>query len=103
VRAVAVVRFSGIDKIAIVEVTGKVYGDAVKNDISNLFTMELMKKGYVFIERKGRRILLKEQDFQASDLTTTWGSKAGQILNVPAVMLIEIPSTRGRRWRCRPS
>ena len=69
-QAVAGYDFSGIDKIAIVEVTGRVYGDAVKNQISNLFTMELMKKGYTFIERKDVKAILKEQEFQASDLTT---------------------------------
>jgi len=81
-----------------------VYGDAVKNDISNLFTMELMKRVYVCHPNQGRRSLLKEQDFQASDLTTTWGlPRQARSSNVPAVMLIEIPKYKGRRWRCRPS
>jgi hypothetical protein len=36
--------------------------------------------------------VLKEQEFQASDITSPEGAaKAGQILNVPAVMLIDIP------------
>ena len=88
----------GFDKIAIVEVTGRVYGEAVKNQISNLFTMELMKKGYTFIERKDVKAILKEQEFQASDLTTDVGAaKAGQILNVPAVMMIDIPKYKGEK------
>jgi hypothetical protein len=91
-QAVAGYNFGEIDKIAIVEVTGRVYGDAVKNQISNLFTIELMKKGYKFIERKDIKALLKEQEFQASDVTTEVGAaRVGKILNVPAVMLIEIP------------
>ena len=37
--------------------------------------------------------LLEEQEFQASDITSSEGaSKAGQILNVPAVVLINIPT-----------
>jgi hypothetical protein len=91
-QAVVGYDFGRIDKIAIVDVTGRVYGDAVKNQISSLFTMKLMEKGYKFIERKDIKALLKEQEFQASDLTTKEGAaKVGRILNVPAVMMIEIP------------
>jgi len=91
-QAVAGYDFGRIDKIAIVEVSGRVYGESVKNQISNLFTMKLMEKGYRFIERKDIKTLLKEQEFQTSDLTTEQGAaKAGRILNVPAVMMIEIP------------
>jgi len=84
--------FSSLNKVAIVEVTGRVYGDAVKNQISNLFTMELMKRGYTIIERSQIQSILKEQEFQASDITTNEGAaKAGAVLNVPAVLLIDIP------------
>lgn len=94
-QAVAGYDFSKITKIAIVEVTGRVYSDAAKNKISNLVTMALMKKGYTFIERKDVKTLLKEQEFQSSDLTTDAGAaRAGQILNVPAVMIIDIPKFR---------
>jgi hypothetical protein len=94
-QAVAGYDFGRIDKIAIVEVTGRVYGDTVKNQISNFFTMKLMEKGYKFIERKDIKALLKEQEFQASDLTTKEGAaKVGRILNVPAVMIIDIPFWR---------
>jgi outer membrane lipoprotein SlyB len=97
-QALAGYDFGQIDKIAIVEVTGHVYGDAVKNQISYLFTMELMKKGYKFIERKDIKTLLKEHEFQASDLTTTDGAaQTGKILNVPAVMLIDIPKYRDEK------
>jgi len=97
-QAVAGYDFSGLDKIAIVEVTGRVYSETVKNQISNLFTMALMKKGYTFIERKNVQAILKEQQFQASDLTTDAGvARAGQILNVPAVMLIDIPKYKGEK------
>ena len=90
--AVAGYDFVKLDKVAIVEVTGRVYGDAVKNQISNMFMMELMKRGYAVIERGDVQALLKEQEFQASDITTDQGAaRAGQVLNVPAVMLVSIP------------
>ncbi len=95
-QAVTGYDFGRIDKIAIVEVTGRIYNEAVKNKISDLFTMELMRKGYMFIERQKIKALIKEQEFQASDLTTKEGvAKAGRFLNVPAVMTIEIPRYSG--------
>ncbi|OHB68737.1 MAG: hypothetical protein A2Y77_06575 [Planctomycetes bacterium RBG_13_62_9] len=97
-QAVVGMDFSRIDRIAIVEVTGRVYGDAVKNQISNYFTLELMKRGYRFIEREKVKAILKEQDFQASDLASDEGAaRAGKILTVPAVMLIDIPKYRGEK------
>lgn len=83
--------FGAINKVAITSVTGQVHGDAAKNSVSNLFTMELMKKGYAVIERADVQKLLKEQEFQASAITSNQdAARAGQILNVPAVIMINI-------------
>lgn len=90
--AVAGYDFGNLDRVAIVEVTGRVYGEAVKNQISDMFVMELMKRGYTVVERARVKAILKEQEFQASDLTSAQGAaKVGEILNVPAVMVIDIP------------
>jgi hypothetical protein len=84
--------FANLDRVAIVEVTGRVYGEGAKNQISNMFLMELMKKGYTVVERSQVKAILKEQEFQASDLADPQGAaKAGRILNVPAVLMIDIP------------
>ena len=84
--------FAELDKVAILEVTGAVQGDTVKNQIGTFFEMELMKRGYSPIERSQVQVLLKEQEFQASDITSNTGAaKAGEVLNVPAVMLVNIP------------
>ncbi len=80
--------FAELDKVAILEVTGAVRGETVKNQIGDLFEMELIKRGYSPVLRSRVQALLKEQEFQASDITSNEGAaKAGQILNVPAVML----------------
>ena len=85
--------FSTLDKIAVLEVSGAVRGDAVKNQIGDFFSMELMKRGYTPVERTQVQALLKEQQFQASGVTSDQdAAKAGRILNVPAVMLINIPT-----------
>ncbi len=90
--AAAGFNFASLDKIAIVEVTGRVYGDTVKNQISNMFAQELMKRGYTVVERSQIQSILKEQEFQASDITTNEGAaRAGKVLNVPAVLMIDIP------------
>ncbi|UCD49984.1 MAG: glycine zipper 2TM domain-containing protein [Phycisphaerales bacterium] len=84
--------FSGLDKIAVVEVTGRIHGESIKNEVANMFTMELVKKGYAVIERSQIQSLLKEQEFQASDITTNEGAAlAGRVQNVPAVMVVNIP------------
>ena len=85
--------FSKINKIAVIDVSGAVHGEAAKNQIADFFDMELLKKGYTPVERSEIQKLLNEQKFQASDITTNEGAaQAGKILNVPAVMLINIPT-----------
>jgi hypothetical protein len=84
--------FSKVDKVAVIDVVGEVRGNAAKNQISDFFVMELLQKGYAPVERAQVQTLLKEQDFQASDITSTEdAARAGRILNVPVVMIVNIP------------
>ena len=84
--------FAELDKVAILDVDGAVRGDTVKNQIGTFFEIELMKRGYSPIERSQVQVLLKEQEFQASDITSNTGAAAaGKVLNVPAVLLVNIP------------
>lgn len=84
--------FASLDKVAVLDVTGAVRGEAVKEQIESFFEMELLKKGYNPVERSKIQEVLKEQEFQASDITTNEdAAKAGHILNVSAVMLVNIP------------
>ncbi|MHC4168316.1 MAG: hypothetical protein ACYSWQ_15290 [Planctomycetota bacterium] len=90
--ALAGFNFAELDQVAIIEVTGQVRGDTVKNQIATFFEMELMKRGYSPILRSEVQALLKEQEFQASDITSRTGAaEAGRVLNVPAVMIVNIP------------
>lgn len=85
--------FSTLDKVAVLDVEGAVRGDAAKNQIGDFFTIELIKRGYTPVERAKVQSLLKEQEFQSSGLTSDAdAAKAGRILNVPAVLLINIPT-----------
>jgi hypothetical protein len=84
--------FAELDEVAILEVTGAVRGETVKNQIATFFEIELIKRGYSPIERTRVQALLKEQEFQSSDITSNMGAaEAGKVLNVPAVMLVNIP------------
>jgi hypothetical protein len=85
--------FSKLDKIAVVSVEGsQLRGQAAKNQIGDFFAMELLKKGYSPIERSQIDKLTEEQKFQASDVTTTEGAvQAGRILNVPVVLMVNVP------------
>ncbi|MHC4855642.1 MAG: CsgG/HfaB family protein [Planctomycetota bacterium] len=84
--------FSQVDKVAVVDVIGPVGGEAAKNQIADFFVMELLKKGYQPIERSQVQILLNEQKFQASDITSRDSvARAGEILNVPVVLFVNVP------------
>ncbi|MHC4157904.1 MAG: CsgG/HfaB family protein, partial [Planctomycetota bacterium] len=85
--------FTRVDKVAVVDVIGDVRGESAKNQISDFFVMELLKKGFAPVERAQVQVLLKEQKFQATDVTTAEGAvQAGKILNVPAVLVVNIPN-----------
>ena len=85
--------FTRLDKIAIADVQGDVAGEAAKNQIADFFEMELLRRGYMPIERAQVQSLLEEHEFQASDLTTDDGAaRAGRILNVPVVLVVNIPN-----------
>ena len=85
--------FSKLDKVAIIEVSGAVRGDGAKNQIGDFFAMELLRKGYTPVERAQVQALLAEQEFQATDVTSTEGAaRAGRILNVPTVLVVNIPN-----------
>jgi hypothetical protein len=84
--------FSEVTKVAVLSPSGMVYNEAVKNQIANMFQMELMSKGYACVERTQIKGLLKEQEFQASGITSDIDpSQAGRILNVPVVMMVSVP------------
>jgi hypothetical protein len=84
--------FSKLDKVAIIDVTGDIGGDAAKNQISDFWSMELLRKGYTPVERAQIQALLREQEFETSGVTSDEDVvKAGKILNVPTVMIVNIP------------
>jgi hypothetical protein len=85
--------FARLDTIALVDIQGDIKGETAKNQIGDFFEMELLKKGYSPIERARVQTLLEEQKFRASDVTTTTdAARAGQIINVPTVLMVNIPN-----------
>lgn len=85
--------FANLNKIAIVEINSPLGSRAAENQIADFFAMELLKKGYTPIERQQVDAILKEQEFQAGSLTSNEeAARAGRILNVPAVMIVNIPT-----------
>lgn len=84
--------FNKLSKVAVLDVTGPTLSEAAKNQIADFFSMELLKKGFAPVERAQVQSILKEQKFQTSGQTSAEdAAKAGKILNVPAVMIINIP------------
>jgi len=83
--------FSSLDKVAVLSAEGTGMSLAARNQISDLFAMELLKKGYSPIERSQIDALLAEGEFQRGELTTTQNAaEAGRILSVPAVMMVNV-------------
>ena len=84
--------FSQVEKVAIVAVEGAVTSETAKDQIADIFAMELLDKGYSPIGRAQVRAKLREQELESSELTTSEAAvEAGLILKVPVVMVIEIP------------
>ena len=89
---------SKYNKVAIIDVSGAVYGEGVKGQISDLFAKELIRKGYIVVDRANVKKLVDEQKFQSSDLASEQGAaQAGKMLNVPAVILVSIPKYEGEK------
>ena len=44
--------FTTVEKVAVVDVTGAIANEGVKNQIGDFFVMELLKKGYAPVERQ---------------------------------------------------
>ncbi len=85
--------FASIDRVAIVEVESALRNRAAENQIGDFFAMELLRRGYTPIERQQVQAILQEQEFQAGDLTSdAEAARAGRILNVPAVLIVNMPS-----------
>ncbi len=84
--------FSMLDSVAVVAVEGALQSEVAKNQIAEYFEMELLKRGYAPKEWANISALLKEQEVEASDLNTEAGAtEAGEIINVPAVLIVNIP------------
>lgn len=85
--------FGLIERVAVVQVDGALRSNTARNQVADYFNSELLERGYNPIERAQVEALLSEQEFQASDLTSAAGiARAGQILNVDAVVLVNIGS-----------
>jgi len=83
--------FSGVKKVAVVDVQGRVGGQGGQNYVADQIAIQLLQKGYEPIERSQVQALLKEQKFEASAATTKEGAiEVGRLLNVDAVMMVNI-------------
>lgn len=86
--------FSAVNTVAIVSVEGAVPSEVAKDQIADFFAIELLGQGYAPMGRAQVRASLAEQetDDEIADLTTPEGAvAAGLLLDVPAVLAIQIP------------
>lgn len=84
--------FSKIKKVAVVKVSGDLKDQAEANYIADRFNQMLLKKGYSPVERSQVESVLKEQEFQKSDLSKSGGAaEVGNMLNVDGVIIVNVP------------
>lgn len=84
--------FSGVDKVAVVSVEGALRSEVAKDEIADFFAMELLQHGYAPIGRPQVRASLKDQEIDFANLSTTERAvEVGKLLDVPAVLAIDIP------------
>jgi len=84
--------FSKVDRVAVVAVEGTVKSEAARNQIAEFFAMELLRKGYAPLGRSQVNARLKEQQLSPEELNTAeQAAEVGKILNVPAVLVVNIP------------
>jgi hypothetical protein len=84
--------FGMLDSVAIVAVEGVLKSEAAKNQIAEYFEMEFLKKGYAPKEWTNVAAALEEKEVDPSELNTDEGvAEAGEIINVPAVLIVNIP------------
>ena len=82
----------GIDKIAIIAVIGQIQDQDAKVQIADLFIPELVNKGYSPILYSQANTTINEIAKQKKLPLPVGGyAQAGQLLNVPAVLVINIP------------
>ncbi len=84
--------FSALTRVAVADVQMVNGSEADKNQIATYFKIELLGKGYNVVDRSKVQQILQEQEFQTGEITTPEGAaKAGRILNVDAVVLVNVP------------
>jgi len=84
--------FSGVEKVAVVSVEGALRSEAAKDQIADFFAMELLEHGYAPVGRAQVRASLKDQEIDFANLNTTERAvEVGKLLDVPAVLAIDIP------------
>ncbi|RZU99381.1 hypothetical protein FPL09_05880 [Spiribacter vilamensis] len=83
--------FNTVERTAVISVDG-IGGQAARDQVASMFNQALLGRGYSPIERSQIKAVLTEQDFSRSDVTTASGAaRAGQILNVDSVILVNVP------------
>lgn len=85
--------FSKVDVVALVDVSGVIESESIKNQIAEFFSKQLLKKGYGPIERPQIQRMLADSGASLQDLKTeAYAIEAGRVLALPVVMAIHVPN-----------
>ncbi|MBP8302887.1 MAG: hypothetical protein KBE04_02020 [Phycisphaerae bacterium] len=85
--------FSKVDVVALVDVSGVIESESIKNQIAEFFSKQLLKKGYGPIERPQIQRMLAESGQSLEDLKKeAYAIEAGRVLALPVVLAVHVPN-----------
>lgn len=82
-----------VDRIAVVDGNNPSYRPEIRQSLIDSFQLQFLKRGWNPVDRSNIQQAIDEMDFQGSDITASTNvRKIGSILNVSAVVIINIGS-----------
>ena len=85
--------FSKVDVVAVVDVSGVIESEGIKNQIADFFSKQLLRKGYGPIGRQEVKRRLADSTAPIQDLEgEAYAIEAGRTLGLPAVLAIHVPN-----------
>ena len=89
--------FTQVKRVAVIDVVTANLNPAAQNEIADLFSTQLMQRGFSVVERAQISKVMAEQDFQHGGATNEAEAvKIGQILNTDAILMANVPELNGK-------
>jgi len=78
---------SNISELAVIVIPGE---KTPQRQIEDVFISAIMKKGYKIVSRSDFEQIMNEMKLQYSDITDVAAAEIGKILNIPAILIVQV-------------